>query len=117
MQLAGSYAEPSTDVIDDSLSRLLMKERGGIPTPAKKDVTTKKPPQPQPRPKKETEEDKDLLASMANRLQKLEKTNQSQRLEIKVLIFVNSVTKIANIKNKNRKCFLKSNERRFKQGL
>lgn len=34
-QLADSLAEPSTDLIDDSLSKLLMKERdpqyGGIP--------------------------------------------------------------------------------------
>lgn len=38
-QLADSLAQPSTDVIDDSLSKLLMKEReqhyGGIPKPKK----------------------------------------------------------------------------------
>lgn len=80
-QLAANKTDPSTDILDDSLSKLIMKD---MEHPFNKPKTNKSinPPPKAPTPskvKRKSEEDKDLVASMANRLQKLEKTCQNQR--------------------------------------
>lgn len=57
---------------------------GGLPKTKKQSVQQKKTADTSVNSKKIEGPDSQLISSMANRLQKLEKTCQSQRLEIKV---------------------------------
>lgn len=88
-QLANRKNQPTTDLLDDSLSKLLMKDMEH-PFNNPKSNKSINPPPKAPTPSKvarkapQSKDDKDLLGSMANRLQKLEKTCQSQRQQIKV---------------------------------
>ena len=90
MKLGLNPQQPTTDIIDDSLSQLLAKERGqeygvkSVKTSGKHPPTIPKKRESSSRGEKR--EDEDLLTSMSKRLQKLEKTCESHRKELKVYI-------------------------------